>query len=204
MNGYLSAWKWLLVAVGLVVVARPALAEDMKIEATLVWATNEEKSPDPKLKPVDAKLTEELRKIFAWKNYFEVSRTNGVVPNRGSKAFRVSNKCVVEITELEGPKVEVKLIGEGKPVNKTTKALKRGDYFTLGGDSKNGSAWFVIISQLDEKATSAVAPQQAKDGTNKAAAKPDAPGTNTAAKNGTNKPTAKSDLPGAGTNTASK
>jgi hypothetical protein len=184
MNGYFSSWKWWLMVVGLVAMARPAQAEELKIEATLVWATNEEKSPDPKHKPVDPKFAEELRKIFAWKNYFEVSRTNGVVPSRGSKPFRVSNKCVVEITELEGPKVEVKLIGEGKPVNKTTKALKRGDYFTLGGDSKNGSAWFVIISQLDEKATGAAAPQQAKDGTNKAATKPEnpGPGTNRAAK----------------------
>jgi hypothetical protein len=184
MNGHISCWKWLVLVVGLMVVARPAMAEELKIEATLVWATNDEKSSDPKLKPVDPKFAEELRKIFAWKNYFEVSRTNGMVPNRGTKAFKVSDKCLIEITELEGPKVEVKLIGEGKPVNKTTKALKRGDYFTLGGDSKNGSAWFVIISQLDEKATSAAAPQQAKNGTNKAAAKPETPGqvTNTAAK----------------------
>jgi hypothetical protein len=181
MNGYISWWKWLLMVVGLVVVARPAGAEELKIEATLVWATNDEKPSDPKLKPVDAKFAEELRKIFAWKNYFEVSRTNGVVPNRGTKTFKVSDKCVIEITELQGPTVEVKLIGEGKPVNKTTKALKRGDYFTLGGDSKNGSAWFVIISQLDEKATSAVAPQQAKNGTSKAGAKSESP-TNTAAK----------------------
>ena len=69
---------------------------------------------------------------------------------------------MVEITELEGPKVEVKLIGDGKPVNKTTKALSRGTYFTLGGgDSKNGSAWFVVISQLDDKASSAAIANQA-------------------------------------------
>src|SRR5687767_2384846 len=184
MNGNISWWKWVVLVVGLVAVARPAMAEELKIEATLVWATNEEKSPDPKHKPVDGKFAGELRKIFAWKNYFEVSRTNGVVPNRGTKAFKVSNKCLIEITELEGPTVEVKLIGEGKPVNKTTKALKRGDYFTLGGDSKNGSAWFVIISQLDEKAAVAAAPPPAKTATNKAAAKSEAPapGTNTAAK----------------------
>jgi len=184
MSGYMSRWKTLLLMVWLVAAAIPACAEDLKIEATLIWATNDEKFSDPKYKPVDPKLAGELRKIFAWKNYFEVSRQTGIVPNRGSKAFKVSNKCVVEITELEGPKVEVKLIGEGTPVNKTTKALKRGDYFTLGGDSKNGSAWFVIISQLDEKATSAAPAQQTKNGTNKAAATPDntAKSTNTAAK----------------------
>lgn len=184
MSGYISRWKALLLMVWLVAAAMPARAEDLKIEATLIWATNDEKFSDPKYKPVDPKLAEELRKIFTWKYYFEVSRQTGIVPNRGTKPFKVSNKCVVEITELEGPKVEVKLIGEGKPVNKTTKALKRGDYFTLGGDSKNGSAWFVIISQLDEKATSAAPAQQTKNGANKAAAAPDntAKSTNTAAK----------------------
>lgn len=151
MSRHISWWKSLFL-VALFAAALPARAEELRIEATLIWATNDEKSPNPKHKPVDPKLTQELRKIFAWKNYFEVSRTQGVVPNRGTKPFKVSDKCVVEITELEGPKVEVKLIGEGKPVNKTTKALKRGDYFTLGGDGKNGSAWFVIISQIDEKA----------------------------------------------------
>lgn len=169
MSRFSSWWKFLLLVVGLVVVVMPACAEDLKIEATLIWATNDEKSPNPKHKPVDAKLAEEFRKIFMWKNYFEVSRTNGVVPSRGTKPFRVSDKCVVEITELQGPTVEVKLIGEGKPVNKTTKALSRGAYFTLGGgDKKNGSAWFVVISQLDEKAS-----QQTKNGAGKAAAAPD-------------------------------
>ena len=162
MNQRLVSAKWFLLIVFWLPLAIPAAAEDLKIEAKLIWATNDDKSPDPKHKPVDPKLAEEFRKIFTWKNYFEVSRTNGVVPSRGTKPFRVSNKCVVEITELEGPKVEVKLIGDGKPVNKTTKALSRGTYFTLGGgDSKNGSAWFVVISQLDDKASSAAIANQA-------------------------------------------
>jgi len=186
MSGHLSCWKhWLLVLIGLAAVAIPAGAEELKIEATFIWATNDEKFSDPKYKAVDPKLAEELRKIFAWKRYFEVSRQTGVVPSRSTKSFKVSDKCVVEITEIEGPKVEVKLIGEGKPVNKTTKALSRGSYFTLGGgDSKNGSAWFVVISQLDEKATSTAPAQQATNGANKAAATPDntAKSTNTAAK----------------------
>lgn len=152
MSGHLGWCKhWLLMAIA--AVAMPAAAEELKIEAMLIWATNDDKSPNPKHKPVEPKLAEEFRKIFTWKNYFEVNRTHGVVPNRGTKPFKVSDKCVVEITELEGPKVEVKLIGEGNALNKTTKSLSRGSYFTLGGgDKKNGSAWFVIISQLDEKA----------------------------------------------------
>ena len=122
-------------------------AEELKIEAKLIWGTDDEKSTDPGHKPVDEPLAKELRKIFKWKNYFEINRQNGVVPNRGSKQFQMSKQCTIEITELEGPKVEVKLIGEGKPVNKTTKALSRGEFFTLAGESKNGCAWFVVVTQ---------------------------------------------------------
>jgi hypothetical protein len=129
-----------------------ALAEELKIEARLIWGTNDDKSPDPNHKLVDSRTAQELRKVFVWKNYFEVSRTNGTVPNRGTNSFTVSKHCTVEIAELEGPKVSVLLIGKGKPQNRTTKALSRAEPFVLAGDVKDGSAWFVIISQLDEKA----------------------------------------------------
>ena len=133
----------------------PAMAEDIKIEAVLIWGTNDDKSPDPKHKQVDAKTAEALRKVFAWKNYFEVNRTKGTVPNRGTNSFTVSKHCTIEIAEMEGPKVGVLLIGKGKPQNRTVKALSRGESFVLGGDVKDGSAWFVIISQLDEKGAAA-------------------------------------------------
>lgn len=143
--------RWLLIAVASVALVTPARAEDLKIETKLIWGTNDEKSPNTNHRPVDAALAKELRKVFKWTNYFEVSRQTGMVPSRGTKPFKISDECVVEITELEGPKVEVKLIGKGKAVNKTVKALSRGQFFTLGGEGKNGSAWFVIITQLEEK-----------------------------------------------------
>ena len=144
-------WFWPLFVLSLFT-ALPAVAEDIKIEAVLIWGTNDDKSPDPKHKSVDAKTAESLRKVFAWKNYFEVNRTRGTVPSRGTNAFTVSKHCTIEIAEMEGPKVGVRLIGKGKPQNHTIKALSRGELFVLGGDVKDGSAWFVIISQLDEKA----------------------------------------------------
>jgi hypothetical protein len=126
-------------------------AAELKLEAKLIWATDEEKSPDPEHKPVDAATAEKLRKVFKWKNYFVVNRVVKVVPSRGSNRFDLSKQCSVEIRELEGPKVEVKLIGKGKEVHKTTKTLTKGESFTYAGDDKNDSAWFVIITELDEK-----------------------------------------------------
>jgi len=148
-----NLWKWTarLFVVSLLA-ASSAVAEELKIEAKLIWGANTNKSPNPDHKPVDAKTAEMLRKVFAWQNYFEVSRTTGIVPNRGTNSLTVSKHCTVEIAELEGPKVSVLLIGKGKPQNRTTKALSRTEPFVLAGDVKDGSAWFVIISQLDEKA----------------------------------------------------
>ena len=128
-----------------------AQAAKLKLEARLIWGTNDDTYSDPKYRRVDESTTEKLRKIFQWKNYFEVNRVTGEVPSRGTKAFKMSEKCTIEIAELEGPKVEVKLIGDGKPVNKTTKHLEKGESFTIAGDDKNGCAWFVIITDLDEK-----------------------------------------------------
>jgi hypothetical protein len=127
------------------------LAAELKVEAKLIWATNDDKSPDPKHTPVDPAMAEKLRKVFKWKNYFVVNRMAKVIPSRGSNRFELSKKCTIDITELEGPRVEVKLIGEGKPVHKIVKQLSKGESFIYSGDDKNESAWFVIITDLEEK-----------------------------------------------------
>src|SRR5829696_2638823 len=117
-------------------------AAELKVEAKLIWATNEDKSPDPKHIPVDPATAEKLRKVFKWKHYFVVNRMAKVIPSRGSNRFELSKKCTIDITELEGPRVEVKLIGDGKPVHKTVKQLSKGESFIYSGDDRNESAWF--------------------------------------------------------------
>ena len=128
--------------------AAPAWAEELKVEARLIWGTNDDKSPDPSHKPVDKDLSTRLRNVFKWKNYFEVNRVNSTIPSRGTKKLEMSKACTVEITELAGPKVEVKLMGKGKMVNRTVEALSRGNCFTIGGPDKNETAWFVVVTQL--------------------------------------------------------
>jgi len=143
--------RWALAFFLLTCGVPPTSGAELKLEAKLIWATNDDKSPDPSHKPVDPATAEKLRKVFKWKNYFIVNRLVKVVPSRGSNRFELSKQCTIEIRELEGPRVEVKLIGDGKEVHKTTKALSKGEWFTYAGDDKNESAWFVIITELDEK-----------------------------------------------------
>jgi hypothetical protein len=139
------ALVFLLAAVG-------AHAEDIKLEAKLIWASKEPNSPKKEHKPVDEATAEKLRKIRPECKYFFVE-TNVVktVPSRGSNSFKLSKECTLEITELEGPRVEVKLIGNGKPVHKAIKEIKKGSWFVYTGDDKHESAWMVIVTQLDEK-----------------------------------------------------
>src|SRR5262245_19604571 len=110
--------RWCLVLV-LGFAAVELRAEDLKVEAQLIWGTNSDKSPDASHKPVDKVTADRLKNVFKWKNYFLVNKQNAVIPNRSTKQIQLSKQCAVEITELAGPKVEVKLIGEHKPVNKT-------------------------------------------------------------------------------------
>lgn len=126
-------------------------AADLKVELRLIWGTNDKTSSNPNHKPVDEATAGKLRKVFTWTNYFEIKRVTGTINSRGTNRFEMSKKCTLEITELAGPKVEVTLIGDGTKVNKTTHHLAKGECFTIAGGEKNGSAWFVLVTELDEK-----------------------------------------------------
>ncbi len=127
------------------------IAANLKLEAKLIWGTDDAKSPNPQHKEVDAATKDKLRKVFKWKNYFVVNRVTKPVPSRGSNRFELSKECTIEIKELEGPRVEVKLIGKGKEVHKTTLNIEKGQSVVYSGDDANQSAWFVIITELEDK-----------------------------------------------------
>ncbi len=131
--------------------AQQVFAANLRLEAKLIWATNDPKSPDPKHKELDAVMSEKLRRAFKWKNYFECNRVVQSVASRSSSRFELSKKCTIEIKEIEGPKIEIKLIGDGKEVHKTTKTISKGQPVVYSGDDKNQNGWFVIITELDVK-----------------------------------------------------
>ncbi len=143
--------KVLALALMFLIPAMPAKAANLKLDIYLVWASNDEKVPNSKFKKLNEEMANKLKKIFKWKYYFEINKQNGEVQSRSTKKFNVSKKCDIEITEMEGPKVEVKLFGEGKLINRTIKSLTKDELFTIAGEDKNETAWFVIIKLLEEK-----------------------------------------------------
>src|SRR5881392_3961728 len=86
-----------LLAQSLVVRSAPA---DLTFQAQLLWGTNNDKPNDPKLKDVDPKVTDKLRGVFKWKNYFEVNRQNFTVTSSAPKKVKMSGQCEIEVQNL--------------------------------------------------------------------------------------------------------
>ena len=130
--------------------ATVTLAGDSKFEAQLIWGTNDAKSPDPKHKPVETEVQKKLSDLpLKWKNYFEVNRRTLEVPQGGTSKAVLSEKCTVEVKELDGKKVEVSLVGKGEPVLKRTQPLPKGEILVLGGNAPNATAWLVTLKRTE-------------------------------------------------------
>ncbi|MSU61329.1 MAG: hypothetical protein EXS31_02870 [Pedosphaera sp.] len=149
LRGLLLLW---VMATGLGGIAqRVEAAEgkaDWKFEVQLIWGTNDEKPSGKELKEVEVKITEGLKGIFKWKNYFEVTRKKMDVAGGATQRLKMSDKCDVEVQSLGGSNVEIRLIGEGKCVNKVKQTISAGRLITIAGGDKNDTAWFVILKPL--------------------------------------------------------
>ena len=132
-----------------------ATAAERKMEARLVWGTNEDKSPEPSHKPLDAELSKKLREMpLKWKNYFEVNRKSFVINDQTYTNVVMSKQSSIEMKDKGGNNVTVKLYGQGKPVNRVDKPLPKGDVLTIGGDAKNNSAWFIMVRPVETEVKS--------------------------------------------------
>ncbi len=119
---------------------------ETRVQAVLVWGTNESQPSGKNIKELDAKLRERLANIFKWRNYFEVSRkTAGVTPSK-PQLVKLSDDCSVDIKLLPDNQAEVKLIGKGKTIVTRRHSLAKPDALVLAGDDKNNTAWFVVLS----------------------------------------------------------
>ena len=127
-----------------------ALAADLKLEAQLIWGTNDAKSPDPRHRPVGRDVARKLRgSPFKWTNYFEVTRKQFAVPQGSTAKVTMSKDCEVSVRNLGGSSVEVSLFGKGQSVGKITQALPKGELLVTGGNAANFTAWFVVLRQAE-------------------------------------------------------
>ena len=127
-----------------------ALAADLKLEAQLIWGTNDALSPDPKHKPVERDVARKLKDSpFKWTNYFEVTRKQFTVPQGGTVRVAMSKDYEISVRYLGGSSIEVSPFGKGQPLGKITQALPKGELLVTGGNAPNFTAWFVVLRQAD-------------------------------------------------------
>jgi hypothetical protein len=130
--------------------AIPAQVSDLKLEALLIWGTNDAKSPDPKHKPVDPAVRKKLDDLpLKWAHYFEVKRVEFAIPESGSKKEQLSDKCTIEVKNLGGSKVEVTYFGNGRSEEKRTQFLQKGNLLMYGGNAPGATSWLVILKQVE-------------------------------------------------------
>ena len=128
-----------------------AQAADMKLQAFLLWGTDDAKPPEGKTyKPVEPDIIQKLKDLpLKWTNWFEVNRKDFAVPQDTTKEMPMSEKCQVKVRNINGHEVEVSLIGKGKEVVKRKQSLPKGEMLVLGGNAPNSTAWLVVLKRID-------------------------------------------------------
>ncbi len=128
-----------------------AQAADMKLQAFLLWGTDDAKPPEGKTyKPAPADILLKLKQLpLKWTNWFEVKRLEISVPPGATKEAPISEKCRLKVTNINGTEVEVLLIGKGKEVVRRKQSLPKNDMLVLGGNAPNSTAWLVVLKRID-------------------------------------------------------
>ena len=122
----------------------------LRFQVQLVWGTNDDRSPDPKHKPVETDVQAKLNDLpLKFTHYFEVNRKSLEVAAQGIGKVPLSEKCELEVKSLGGSKLEVSLFGKGKEVVKRTQALPKGEMLVLGGNAPNATAWLVVLRRIE-------------------------------------------------------
>jgi hypothetical protein len=128
------------------------LAAERHLEAQLLWATDDAKSPNPNHKPVDAALEKKLKSIpLKYKHYFEVKRQAFTINDQAYSKVEMSKHCYIEVKDKGETRVTVKLYGEGKFVKRLDGPLPKGETVAIAGDDKNGTAWLVVVYSCEPK-----------------------------------------------------
>lgn len=130
--------------------AARAQSSTLKIQAQLIWGSDEAKSPNPAHKPVAGDVLKRLKALpLKWTNYFEVNRKDVALAAKTTEKVVLSPKCAIEIRSLGGEEVEVALYGKGEKVVKRTQVLPKGEILVLGGNAPGETAWLVVLKRAE-------------------------------------------------------
>lgn len=143
---------WCCALVALAFGEKRAAAADatLKLEVQLIWGTDQSQSPDAKHAPVEPAVKKKLKELpLKWANYFEVCRKEFKVPLKGTVKTPLSEKCAIEVTNIDGSQVEVGLFGKGAQVVRRIQKLPKGEILVFGGNAPNATAWLVVLKRIE-------------------------------------------------------
>jgi hypothetical protein len=147
-----SGLGWISIALLMLACAEMhAQAAEIKLQAFLLWGTDESKPPEGKAyNPVDPEIRNKLKELpLKWTNWFEVNRKVFTVPMGAGQEVPLSGKCQINVKRVSGAEVEVVLIGKGKEVVKRKQSLPKGEMLVLGGNAPNSTAWLVVLKRIE-------------------------------------------------------
>ena len=149
MRRSIAFWRVCLASVLLTAAPGVLRAADIRLEALLVWATNDGSSPKTEHKPIPPELKKKFDSMpFKWKNYFEEKKVSfGITTNQYTKV-EINKVCYFDVKDLSESRIKVKLYGKDKEVIRHEKPLPKGETLIFAGDDKNDnsqSAWFIVI-----------------------------------------------------------
>lgn len=161
MRRSFALWRACLAVVFLSGTPLVLRAADIRLEALLVWATNDGSSPKPEHKPISPELKKKFDSMpFKWKNYFEEKKVSfGITTNQYTKV-EINKSCYFDVKDLNDSRIKVKLYGKDKEVIRHEKPLPSGETLIFAGDDKNDhsqSAWFIVIRHEPAKPAGAPA-----------------------------------------------
>lgn len=144
-----ALWKKFIALLLLGLTSGALFAADVKLEALLVWATNDGTSPKPEHRPIGPALKKKFENMpFKWKNYFEEKRVQFNITTNAYTKVEINNTCYFDVKDLGEARIKVKLYGKDKEVIRHEKPLPDGETLIFAGDDKNDhsqSAWFIVI-----------------------------------------------------------
>ena len=126
--------------------AKKALA---KFEIQLLWGTDLAKSPDAKHQPVEPDVDKKLKSLpLRFKNYFLVNKKSLTLAVGETKKEQLSEKCEVEMKNIDALKFDVAFFGKGKATAKRTQEFPVGELLIHGGNAPGSNAWLVVLKRV--------------------------------------------------------
>ena len=119
-------------------------AQKVTFHIQLIRGADSDKPDDPSWKVIGPKLNKNLRTVFRWTNYWEVKRESATLAKGKVAKLRLTPERTVEIRLLAPPNTQIRLFHNGGLTRCSHQPIRQ-HMTILGGDSKSGDPWFVVV-----------------------------------------------------------